>query len=357
MRIIAHFDMDAFFALVEEKDKPYLRGLPVVIGADPKDGFGRGVVSTANYKARAYGIHSAQPISIAWRLSEEARKDGKPPALFLEPDIEKYVKVSEKVMAILRKYGSKIEQVGLDEAYIDMSFTGSFPKAKKLAEEIEKEIKENEKLTVSVGISSNKLLAKIASDIKKPDGLTIITPKKVDKFLSPLSIRKIPGIGPKTEKLFNEMGIKQVSKLRQLSKKELQDILGKRGVDLYYYARGRDESPLIEKYETKSIGKQETFLEDTKNTAIVLKTMEKICQEVFKEFRRSGFRTFRTLTIAVRFADFETKTRAKTLQKPASTLDAVYLNALRLLLPFFDRRENPGNKAFRLVGTRVEKLS
>jgi DNA polymerase IV (DinB-like DNA polymerase) len=166
MRIIAHIDMDAFFASVEERDKEWLNGLPIVIGSDPQDGKGRGVVSTANYKAREYGIKSAVPISIAWKLSEEAHKQGKPRAVFITPNMEKYSAISARIMAILRSYAEHIEEASIDEAYFDLSPLGSYEKAAKVAEKIREEIVKKESLTASIGIGPNKLVAKIASDFK-----------------------------------------------------------------------------------------------------------------------------------------------------------------------------------------------
>src|SRR3989344_8900142 len=164
MRIIAHLDLDAFFAAVEERDKPRLKGRPIVIGADPEDGKGRGVLSTANYAARKYGIHSAMPISHAWRLAKEAEKQGQEPAIFLTGSYERYGEVSDKIMAIISKYSEHIEQASVDEAYIDLSYAQDFIKAAEICRQIKKEIKSKEKLTASVGLAPNKLIAKIASD-------------------------------------------------------------------------------------------------------------------------------------------------------------------------------------------------
>jgi len=357
MRIIAHLDMDAFFAAVEERDKPFLRGKPIVVGADPKDGGGRGVVSTANYRAREYGIHSGLPISVAWRFSEAAEKAGKPPVFFVSVDFTNYDSVSGRIFEILRKYAAHIEPASIDEAYLDLSFAGSYAKAKDIVLRIKNEIKEKERLTASVGIGPNKLIAKIASDFQKPDGLTIIKEKDKEKFLEPLSIRKIPGIGPKTEILFNQRGAKKVSDLKKFSVQDLHNLLGKWGDELYDKIRGKNSSPIGERYKAKSVGEQETFEKDTLESALILQRMKMICENIIKRLKAESFKSFRTIAVTVRFADFETKTRSRTLKTPASTAEALYPETIKLLLPFFDKRENPKHKLIRLIGARVEKLA
>jgi DNA polymerase IV (DinB-like DNA polymerase) len=348
--------MDAFFASVEERDNPRLRGLPIVVGADPKEGKGRGVVSTANYRAREYGIHSAMPISRAWRLSEAAKHRGNLSAVFLRVNIHRYAEVSERIMQILRSHVPLVEEAGIDEAYMDLSFAGSFKKATEICDSIKKEIKAKEQLTASVGIGPNKLIAKIASGQQKPDGLTVVTPKKVEAFLEPLAIREIPGIGPKTGKLLDEKGARVVRDVRKFTRKELREALGKRGSRLYENVRGRNETPVVEEYEIKSIGEQRTFSEDTKDPDFVSEQLRMLCRDVFVRFCESGFGGFRTVAITVRFADFETKTRCRTVREPITTNELLESEAFKLFLPFLDARENPRNKKIRLVGVRVEKL-
>src|SRR5713226_2976891 len=205
MRIVAHVDMDAFYASVEERYHPELRGRPVVVGADPKGGTGRGVVTAASYAARKYGIRSALPISRAWRLAETARRKGEPEAVFVRGDRALYLEVSGRIMAIVGQ--------GVD-AYEDLSSLGDLERAQGHARTLKKEILEREGLTCSVGIGPNKLVAKIASDFRKPDGLTVVRPEEVQGFLDGLPIRVIPGVGPKTEGFLHEKGIKMVAHLR-----------------------------------------------------------------------------------------------------------------------------------------------
>ncbi|MCL5004760.1 MAG: DNA polymerase IV [Patescibacteria group bacterium] len=371
-RIIAHLDMDAFFAAVEERDRPKYKGQPIVVGSDPMEGKGRGVVSTANYKARKYGIRSATPISRAWQMSEEARKKGFPPAIFLFPNFKKYEKASFEVSKIVSKFSPLVEPASIDEMYFDlspsvlfrthpelvegMSFCGNYKKAGSICKKIKNKIKREEKLTCSIGIGSNKLIAKIASDFKKPDGLTVVEKGKEEAFLENFPIRKIPGIGPKTEEILLRHQIKLVKDLKKFSKVDLKKILGKLGDDLYYKIRGVDDSPIVEKYEIKSIGEQETFSKDTFDLKFITGRMVKLSESVFERFEKSGFKNFKTITITVRFAGFETKNRSRTLAKPVSDLKTVQFEALKLLSPFFDKRENPKKKLIRLIGVRIEKL-
>ena len=356
MRIIAHIDMDAFFAAVEERDTPRFRGLPIAVGADPDGGRGRGVVAAANYKAREYGIHSALPISQAWRLSEAARRAGLPPVVFLSVDMKKYAAVSERVMAIIRSHAPVVEQAGLDEAYADLSFAGSYEKAEAVSRAIKDAIRANARLTASVGVGPNKLIAKIASGENKPDGLTVVREDEAKAFLEPLPVRKMRGIGPKTETELAKQGITLVRDLKRFSREELRAMFGKRGLGFYDEMRGMDDSPIVEHAEPKSIGEEETFDRDTRDAMFIGERLKALCQEVMKRFAREGFETFRTVVVKVRFADFETHTHAHTLRNAANSAAALEREALKLLLPFLDSRENPHRKAIRLVGVRVEKL-
>ncbi len=348
--------MDAFFAAVEERDRPRLKGLPIVVGADPVGGRGRGVVSTANYAARAYGIRSALPIGKAWEFSEAARRTGKPAAVFLEVAMGKYGAVSAEVMGIVRNRIPQVEQVGVDEAYLDLTFTGSYENAEALAREIKASVRKKERLTCSIGIAPNKLIAKIASDREKPDGLTVVHPEEVLGFLAPLPVRALPGVGPKTEARLSERKIRTVGEARSISKAELQELFGKWGSDLYEKARGVDDAPVAESDEVKSIGEQETFEKDTRDLGFLSGRLKVLAAGVWKHFEASGFARFRTVVLTVRFEGFETKTRSYTPSAAITNSDALGFEALRMLMPFLDHRENPRTKRIRLLGVRVEKL-
>lgn len=371
LRIISHFDMDAFFAAIEERDHPRFKGRAIVVGADPAGGSGRGVVSTANYKAREYGIRSALPISQAWKFSEVAERRGGKSAIFLPVDMSKYARVSGEIMAILRRSAPIIEEASIDEAYADLSFTGSFKKAEKLCRKIKKEIFGNQALTVSVGLGPNKLIAKIASDFKKPDGLTMVGASEAAKFLEPLPIRKIPGIGPKTEELLARKDIKIVRDLLPYLESDLAEWLGKWGRDIYKKIRGEDDAPIITSYGRASIGEQETFSEDSRDPNFILERLKDLCGQVLQNFKSGGYKNFKTITVTVRFGDFETKNRSHTIQPSGSRQgklfgappvvkpnpdELLFFEAARLILPFFDQRENPGRKSLRLIGVRLEGL-
>ncbi len=356
--------MDAFFAAIEERDRPRLKGLPIVIGADPRDGRGRGVVSTANYKAREYGIHSAMPISQAWELSEKARRVGQPPAVFIETSGRHYSEVSAKIFNLIRKKVPKIEVLSIDEAFLDLSFLKNFEKAKEFCLALKKEIKTHEHLTCSIGLGSNKLIAKIASDFKKPDGLTLVgsddkknNQKQIEEFLDPLLIRKIPGIGPKTEGSLNNLGIKTIADLKKLSKEDLILNFGKWGLAIYEKARGIDDSVLSESEGTKSISEQETFSKDTLDSNFICDRLRVLLKGVYHQFETNNFKTFKTITLIIRFSDFKTKNRSHTLSSPAKDFKTLEFEALKLLYPFFDKRENPRHQLIRLVGLRIEKLN
>ena len=356
MRIIAHVDMDAFFASVEERDNPRFAGRPLVIGSDPEAGRGRGVVSTANYAARAYGIHSAQPISQAWRLAEAARAKGLPPAVFIEVNMRKYAAVSREIMAILGAYAPAVEEASVDEAYLDLSDAGSYDRATADAAAIKEDIRAKERITASVGVGPNKMIAKIASDAHKPDGLTVVLPDEAAGFLAPLPLRAIPGIGPKTEEDLKRLGARTVEDARRFTEPELYAMFGKWGIELYAKLRGTYDTPLVTEWEARSIGRHETFARDTRDPGPLQEMLLALADDVYGRFMKSGFASFRSITITVRFADFTTKNRSMTLAAPARDRDTIRFEALRLFMPFLDHRENPQRKAIRLLGVRVEKL-
>ena len=362
MRIIAHVDMDAFYAAVEERYDPALRGLPVVVGADPKEGKGRGVVMTANYMARRFGIHSALPISTAWRFAEAARKRGEPATVFIRTNFRLYGEVSARIMEILRGRADSFEEASIDEAYLDISSLENIEAAVEHMKALKVEIREKEGLGCSVGIGPNKLIAKIASGQQKPDGLTLVKPDMVQGFLDPLPVREIPGIGPKSEASLREQGIRTIKDLWKIPEAKLTEWFGKWGHGLFEKARGVDESPVSNEWTRKSVGEQETFEQDTRSFSFVTEQLYHMAESVIVKLRENGFSGFRTITLTVRFSDFETKSRSHSLKKGISlgqegeAFSLLKQEALRLLLPFFDARENPRGKAIRLIGLRLEKL-
>jgi DNA polymerase IV (DinB-like DNA polymerase) len=356
MRIIAHVDMDAFYASVEERYHPELRGRPVVVGADPKGGTGRGVVTAANYAARKYGIRSALPISRAWRLAEVARRKGEPEAVFVRGDRSLYQEVSGRIMAIIAQGVDAFEEASIDEAYVDLSSLGDMKRGEAHARVLKKEILEREGLTCSVGIGPNKLVAKIASDFRKPDGLTVVQHDEAQGFLEPLRIRVIPGIGPKTEAFLQEKGIRTVAELRGIEAGQITEWFGKGGEDLYQKARGISDDLVSNEWERKSVGEQETFEEDTLDPVFIFGRAQELASTVFRRFVAEGFEAFRTVTVTVRFTGFVTVSRSRTSKTPLTGMEQLQVEARQLLEPFFDARENPKGKKIRLIGVRVEKL-
>ena len=351
-RTILHVDMDAFFAQIEERENPQFRGKPIVVGADPKNGNGRGVVSTANYEARKYGIKSAMPISWAWRAC--------PTAIFLPANGEFYAKVSEKIMAIINQYSPKIQITSLDEAYLDLSFlipeSGelaiAYRNAGELAKKLKVEILEKEKLLCTVGIGPNKMIAKMATNSVKPNGLRIILAEQVMDFLADLDIEELPWVGPKTAVVLRRLGAKKINDLRRLSKETLKKQFGIAGETIYERSFGVDEEEVVSEKEIKSIGKEHTFEKDTRDPKIIFDVFENLIKEVYRELKNYAF-SFKTITVVCRFSGFETHTKAKTLKTAASDQRFLEKEAKKLLLRFL--LENP--KPIRLVGLRLSSFS
>jgi DNA polymerase-4 len=339
MRRILHIDMDAFFAAVEQKRHPELIGRPVVIGGggDPSQ---RGVVSTASYEARKFGVHSAMPLRTAFKLC--------PDAVFLPVDYSEYSRVSRTIKDLLREFSPAVEDVGIDEAFLDIS--GIDRPADEVADEIKEKIRSDTGLTCSIGIGPNKLLAKIASDMQKPDGLTIIGEHDVESRIWPLSVRKLWGVGPKTEAHLKSMGIETVGQLAAVPLDILVETFGNAyGNFLFESSRGTDDSPLVTHWEPKSSSRETTFQHDTDNWQIIARNLAELAREVASDLKKSGYRG-RNVTVKIRFSDFETVTRATTLPEPTNSLDMIRKAAFECLA----RVEL--KKQVRLVGVRAGKL-
>ena len=332
-------DMDAFFAAVEQKRHPKLAGKPVVVGGsgDPTQ---RGVVSTASYEARKYGIHSAMPLRTAHRLC--------PKAFFLPVDYGEYSRISSVVKEILRGFTPLIEDVGIDEAYLDISGIESEPE--EMAKRIKEEIKDRVGLTCSIGIAPNKLLAKIASDMKKPDGLTIISGKDVDRLIWPLPARKLPGIGPKTEAHLENIGIHTIGDIAAKSLEELTEHLGRSyGHYLYETSRGIDDSPLVTHWEPKSMSREVTFQTDTNDWQTVARNLAELVADIAESMKGDGY-LCRTVTVKIRFNDFKTHTRAKTMDSFTDSVDIIRRAAFEAL------GKIELKKKVRLIGVRTTNL-
>ncbi|HQU32018.1 MAG: DNA polymerase IV [Planctomycetia bacterium] len=336
MRRILHIDMDAFFAAVEQKRNPDLIDKALVIGGngDPTQ---RGVVSTASYEARKFGIHSAMPLRVAYKLC--------PHAVFLPVDYQEYAKVSEKIKTLLRKFCTLMQDVGIDEAFLDI--TQIDKPSEEIAKEIKTKIKRETALTCSIGIAPNKLLAKIASDLQKPDGLTIVTRDDIENRIWLLPVRKLWGVGPKTEVSLKEMDIKTIGELALLPIDRLLEKFGNSyGKYLYEASRGIDDSPLITHWEPKSISKEVTFQRDIDKWQAIARTIAELTREVSNDMKQTGYKG-RTITVKVRFSDFETHTRAKTLEKSINSADELRTTAFDCLRRFELK------KKVRLLGVKV----
>jgi DNA polymerase IV (DinB-like DNA polymerase) len=296
------------------------------------------------------------PISKAWRLSESAIKEGNEPVIFLPVNFPMYERSSRNIFKIIKGHIEVVEQGSIDEFYFDLSFLGNFRKAEKLCKEIKERIRKEEGVTCSIGIGPNKLISKIAAGMNKPDGFLAVRQKNVELFLDPLPIRKIPGIGPKTAELIYQNNVTKIGELRIWTKDELIRLLNKHGENIYYMARGIDNSLIIEDREAKSIGEQITFEENTFDLAFIIDDFLTLCSNIFKKFKSSNFVGFKAIAITVRFSDFETKTSSRKLGYliEKNDLKKFRIEALKLLLPFFDRRKNPYLKQVRLIGVRME---
>ena len=342
-RIILHLDMDHFYTAVEEREHQEYKGKPVVVGADPKEGKGRGVVSTSNYIARKVGIRSGLPISRAWKLCPEA--------IYLPPNFPLYTKVSNEIMQIVREYGDKFEQWGLDEAFLDASLrVKDYTDAKALAKQLKREIKEKEHLTCSIGVGPNKLVAKIASDYHKPDGLTIVKENEAEAFLAPLPARRLLWVGRKTEAKLKKMGINTIGDLASFDPTVLAEVFGVMGTQMHLMARGIDRSEVEARTEVKSISHETTFEEDTDDAEVILKALYALATEISKEVKVQKL-FFKTITVKLRYENFETHTYSKTLAFMTDRLEDLQNTSIKLLRTYLKQ-----GRKIRLIGVRVSNF-
>jgi len=340
-RIILHLDMDSFYASVEMQKRPELRGKPVVIGADPKQGSGRGVVCTCSYEARAFGIRSALPISRAFSLC--------PHAVYLPPDFALYSSVSESVMTILRSFGFRLQQVSIDEAFLDISSLGDYSRAGDLAREIKSVIQSRLGITCSIGIGPGKAVAKIASEIQKPDGLTIVQPENLEALLRPLAVRTIPGIGGKSETVFSSLGILTIGDLLDADPRMLVARFGRGVVPLINSIHGIDESEVCENTGVRSLSRETTFEYDTGDLSLIADTLRHLADAVCLTLKEEHLRC-RTVTVKVRYQGFATRTKARTLSHNTDDPAAIMSCARTLFRDIYD-----GGK-IRLLGIRLSSI-
>jgi len=338
---ILHVDMDAFFVSVELLDRPDLRGKPVVVGGRPDQ---RGVVSAASYEARKFGIHSAMPLRTAGKLC--------PHAVFLDGHHAKYGELSDRVASILGRFSPIVEMVSIDEAYLDLAGTERMHGPPLAAtDKLLRTITRETGLPCSGGLAATRLTAKVASDQGKPRGLVWVAPGQEARFLAPLPVRKIPGIGEVTERALRALGIETVAQLAEFTPERLENIFGQWGAALYRKARGGDSYEFVLDAEPKSISHNHTFGEDTDDLPTLHSLLSHLSQKTCKRLREAGLAA-RTLTLTIRYAGFDTYTRSRTMPEPA------YLDAdiQRVFLSLFEEHRNKKRK-IRLLGTALSNLT
>lgn len=340
LRKIIHIDMDAFYASVEQRDNPKLLGLPVAVGS----GAARGVVAAASYEARKFGVYSAMPSVTALRKC--------PDLVFIKPRFEVYKAISLQIREIFAEYTQLIEPLSLDEAYLDV--TSNFKNiefATEIAKEIRNKIKAATNLTASAGVSYNKFLAKMASDYRKPNGLFIITPNAGPSFVESLPVKKFHGVGPATAERMKQLGIETGADLRAKSLAFLQQNFGKSGRYFYNIARGKDSRQVEPNRERKSIGAEDTFIEDIHEIKNALEELPPLIEKVWKHCHKHNL-TGKTVTVKIKYSDFEQATRSRTVETPMAGQDEILEISKQLLATVY-----PFRKPVRLLGISLSTLT
>ncbi|WP_080146111.1 DNA polymerase IV [Marinilactibacillus piezotolerans] len=342
-RKIIHIDMDAFYASVEVRENPSLKGKPVIIARHPKENGGRGVVATASYEARQYGVHSAMSAQKAYELC--------PDGIFVSGNFELYRSISREIRAIFSRYTDLIQPLSLDEAYLDITENKiQLNSATLIAQRIQREIYQELRLTCSAGVSYNKFLAKLASDFKKPSGITVIPPEDAHHFLVELPIEKYHGVGRKSVEKMHELGIFKGQDLYDKSEMELVSHFGKMGHSLYRKVRGIDDSRVEADRDRKSVGKERTFLEDLKSDEEVTQSLRQIAHSAFNALKKNQ-KHGKTVVLKIRYNDFSTLTRRKTFPNYIQDADELFVIALRIF-----EEEGSLAKGIRLLGITVTNL-
>jgi len=341
-REIIHVDMDAFYASVEQLDHPELKGKAVIVGGDARS---RGVVSAASYEARKFGVHSAMPTAQAIRRC--------PHAVLLPVRMNRYAEVSHTIRAIFEQYSPLVEPISLDEAFLDVTDSiNLFGSAEGIGRAVKKAIMEQTHLTASVGIAPNKFLAKLASDLKKPDGFVVITEQNKQQVLDPLPVGKIWGVGQVMEKALNSHGIRTIGQLRQTSLEELQGIVGNGAADLQRLARGEDDRQVELDRQCKSLSSEQTFATDISDATVLLSVLLEQVEEVAQRLRQEKLKA-RTVTLKLRYGDFRTVTRSDTLSEATNVTKALWATAERIFRRWHARSAGP----LRLLGFGVSGLA
>jgi len=327
-RAIIHIDLDAFFVAVERLDDPSLIGVPVIVGGRPEM---RGVVSSASYESRAFGVHSAMPTAQALRLC--------PQAVLVSGNRRRYVEMSDRVLAILAEYTPLLEPVSIDEAFLDITGTErQYGTSGQLAHTLQDRIEAELSLSASLGAASNKLVAKIASDFRKPHGVTVIPAGEEAAFLAPLPIRQLWGVGPVMARELARLGVQTIGDLAAISPATLRGHFGAQGEGLWRAAHGIDDRPVIPEQEAKSLSREETFAHDIGDATVLRRELLRLSDAVASRLRRHNLQA-RTVTIKLRYGDFTTLTRQVTLAEPADTASVIYAQALALFEATWNRRQ------------------
>ncbi|HOX25369.1 MAG TPA: DNA polymerase IV [Candidatus Krumholzibacteria bacterium] len=340
-RAILHVDMDAFYAAVEVLDEPRLAGQPVIVGGTPE---GRGVVAAASYEARRYGIRSAMPAAQAIQRC--------PHGVFLRPRMARYVEVSERIFAIMREYTPLVEPLSIDEAFLDV--TGSerlFGSAETIGRALKQRIRDEVGLTASVGVAANKFLAKLASELEKPDGFVVIRADEARERLAGLPVGKLWGVGKVTERELHGLGVHSIGDLVRAPRAVLDRCFGDHAAHLLELAAGRDERPVVPVHEAKSLGNEITFAEDIADASELCGILDLLAEKVAWRLRRHGLRG-RTVTLKARYPDFSTHTRSRTLPQSTQSTTAIRAAARELLERQLGRRGRP----LRLIGVTVSQF-
>jgi len=339
-RRILHVDLDAFFVSVEQALVPDLVGKPVVVGGSPDR---RGVVASASYEARVFGINSGMPLAQAYRLC--------PQAIFLQGSYPAYRDASEKFMTILADFSPCLEPAGLDEAYLDITGCDLFGTPYKLADSIKKRVRKELKLIASIGIASCKVVAKIASDSGKPDGLVEVATGQEKQFLAPLPVVSLPGVGKKTKQSLRAMGIKTIGQLAALPLQVIKDCFGNYGLMIHHYANGIDNREVETPGQAKSISRETTFAEDTSDKVFLQSMLRYLCERVGAELRQEA-KSARTITLKLRYSDFETITRRFSSKEVIDADELIFAGAVKLLEQALSGKRKPA----RLIGIGVSNL-
>jgi DNA polymerase-4 len=343
-KVILHVDMDAFFAAVEQRDHPEYRGKPVIVGADPGKGAGRGVVSTCSYEARKYGVHSAMPISRAYKLC--------PHGIYVPPNGRLYSQVSDQIFRLFYEFTDLVEPLSIDEAFLDISGSMNLFKSKReIGLRLKARIVDDQKLIGSVGIAPNKFLAKIASDLNKPDGLVIVEKDKINEFLHPLPVSRMWGAGKKTLEKLEQSGIHTIGDLARLPEDVLKLKFGKSGSHFYRLAHGIDDREVVPEHGAKSVSNEITFLHDLNNKDELYHTLLRLSEKVAYRLRKQNLKG-RTIHLKLRYEGFETITRNKTIAQQTSNTAVIH----QTIIDLFNNNYQTHRKV-RLLGVGVSGFS